>query len=245
MATAGYIFCRFSDGTYAYLGNTDITTGAAGEEVTTIGSPLNQVSGVSLGQAFVGKTLTHAVAMVSTAGSGAASLLWASLKSPNGNYIIPIQGGAQHFGEMPALVRPVKMEVGLTAWVAWQASGDSGTKLASFIGYTADGYCDVLTATGVSGSEVELQNATGTTFGQSFAGKTIVCSYSTYGGSLGINDVGAGASALYAFSADGNLKGLFPCSNVGSDASDSIVPLYKIPVRVSQNDTLNITTDDA
>ena len=243
MATAGYMFCRFSDGTFAYLGNTDITTGAAGEEVKTLGGEINQTPDVSLGQAYEGKLMTHCVAKVSTANSAGGSLLWAALKSPNGNFIVPVQGGGQHFGDMPALVRPVKMTTGLTAWVAWQAASDSAGLIGAFVGYTSDGYCDVLYATGSDDTEVELKNATGTSFGQSFSNRTLVCSYSTYAGTLGINEAGSGVSALYAFSADGSLRALFPACNTGGDASESITPLYKIPIRVQQNDTLNITTD--
>ena len=52
---------RFSDGSIAYLQNDDVTSGATGEEVLTAnqGGDLAQTSGISVGQAYTGKTATH------------------------------------------------------------------------------------------------------------------------------------------------------------------------------------------
>ena len=243
MATFINIYCRFSDGTFGLLVNSDVSGGATGEEIQTGGTGLAQVSGKSVGEAFVGKVMTHAVAQVSTQAAGTGALLWAALKSPNGNYIMPIQGGGQHFGELPALKRPVKMMVGVQAWAAFKATADSGTQPASFVGYCSDGYTDILTVTAVDTTKTELTNANGATLGQSFAGRTLMCYYATYPGNFGVNEAGAGVSPIYMESSDGQLKGLIPAVNTGGDNSESITPFVEIPIGISQNDGLFVMSD--
>lgn len=248
MTTQATLAARFSDGTFGYFGVSEANddTGTAGLELPTIApTGINITASVSAGQAYVGKTMTHAVISISTKGSSAGSFMWGALKSPNGSYIVPIQGGGAHFGNLPALVRPVRMVVGLTAWAAWQATADGTTQDVAFVGYTSDGYCDVLFCQNNDGTAVELVNASGTTFGQSFAGKQLICYYGTTALSLGLNDAGLGVSYLFANSADGQLKGLVPACNTGGDASESITPLVKIPISVRQNDTLEVQTDSA
>ena len=248
MVSQATLAARFSDGTFGYFGLSDATddTGTAGLELPTIApTGINITAGVSAGQAYVGKTMTHAVISISTQGSGAGAILWGALKSPNGNFIVPIQGGGAHFGDLPALVRPVRMVVGLTAWAAWQQSADGTTQDVAFVGYTSDGYCDVLYAQNNDGTAVGLVNSSGTTFGQSFSGKQLLCYYATTGLTLGLNDAGEGVSYLFVNSADGQLKGLVPAINTGGEASDSITPFVKIPISVRQNDTLEVQTDSA
>lgn len=236
MATAIYIYCRFSDGTYGYLGNTDVTAGSSGEEIQTGGTNLAQVSGVSVGQAFVGKTMTHAAASVNTAGANTGAGIWAGLKNPDGSYAVPIQIGGQTFGDLPQLVRPVKMTTGMKAFAAWQASADSATKVAAFFGYATDGYTDLLFADMVDATKTELVNASGATLGQSFSGKTLACYYATYGGLYGLNEAGAGNSALYVEAPDGALKGLVPACNVSGSGAEQTTPYVKIPISIGQND---------
>lgn len=248
MTTQATLAARFSDGSYGYFGLSEAAddTGTAGLEMPTIApTGINQVAGVSAGQAYVGKTMTHAVVSISTKASGAGAFMWGALKSPNGNFIVPIQGGGAHFGSLPALVRPVKMVVGLTAWAAWQQAADATAADVAFVGYTSDGYCDVLYCARTDGTAVELVNASGTTFGQSFSGKVLVCYYGTTGLNLGLNDAGSGVGYLFANSADGQLKGLVPACNTGGEASETICPLVKIPIAVNQNDTLEVQTDSA
>jgi hypothetical protein len=243
VATFINIYCRFSDGTYGLLVNSDVSGGATGEEIKTGGTGLAQVSGKSVGEAFVGKVMTHAVAQVSTQNAGTGALLWSALKSPNGNYIMPIQGGGQHFGDLPALKRPIQMAVGMQAWAAFKATADSATQPASFVGYCSDGYTDILTATGVDATKTELVNSNGATLGQSFAGRTLMCYYSTYPGNFGVNDNGGGVSPIYMESSDGQLKGLIPAVNTGGDTSESITPFVEIPIQINQNDGLFVMTD--
>ena len=45
MATFINIYCRFSDGTFGLLVNSDVSGGATGEEIQTGGTGLAQVSG--------------------------------------------------------------------------------------------------------------------------------------------------------------------------------------------------------
>ena len=71
MATQCSVYCKFSDGTFASLVNTAVndTDGSAGHNINTIqtgGNGLAQVSSVDIGQAFVGKLLTHAIGVWST-----------------------------------------------------------------------------------------------------------------------------------------------------------------------------------
>lgn len=120
MATGITIVCRFSNGAYGYLQNADVSTGATGEEIQTsnAGNALNQVGSVSVGQAFNGLTVTHAVAKVATQNAGTGTLIWAAFKDAQGKVIVPIEGGGSTSQQLPKLYRSVRLQTGMTAWGA-------------------------------------------------------------------------------------------------------------------------------
>ena len=55
MATAIYGYAQFSDGTFGSFANAAVSDETV-TEIQTGGTGINQVSGVSIGQAFAGKT---------------------------------------------------------------------------------------------------------------------------------------------------------------------------------------------
>jgi len=88
----------------------------------------------------------------------------------------------------------------------------------------------------VDAVKTELVNASGATLGQSFSGKTLQCYYATYGGLYGLNEAGAGNSALYIEAPDGALKGIVPACNASGSGAEQTTPYVKIPIRIGQND---------
>lgn len=246
MATAISIFCRFSDGTIAYLSNSSISTGAAGDEIKTsnAGGELNQTNDVSVGQAYTGKTVTHAAALVSTQNNSAGSYLMASFKDAQGKIIVPIQGGGGVMGELPRLFKPVTLSTGITAHGSWQAASDSATLIGSLCIYTSSGLSDWFFATGVDGTNTELVNSNGASLGQSLSGTTAVAYYGVYPSTLGMNNQGAGVFALFVESPEGQLKALIPPWDGGPPVSGShIAPVITAPFRINQNDKAYINTD--
>jgi hypothetical protein len=77
MATAIYAFAQFSDGTFGSFANASVTAETS-TEIQTGGVGINQASGVSIGQAFAGKTLVAASCLVQTddATNGASRTNW-------------------------------------------------------------------------------------------------------------------------------------------------------------------------
>lgn len=246
MATAITIFCRFSDGTYAYLSNSDVSSGAAGEEILTsnAGGNLNQTNGVAVGQAYNGKTCTHAAALVSTQNASSGSYLLASFRDPQGKIIVPIQGAGSVMAQLPELFRPVKMQTGITAFASWQAASDSATLVASLTVMCRSGLCDSFFVTGVDSTNTELVNKDGATIGQALAGQTAVQMYGVYPSTLGMNNNGGGVFSLWIESPEGQIKALIPPFDGGPPVSGShIVPMITTPVSITQNDRAFVNTD--
>jgi hypothetical protein len=238
MATSISIYCRFSDGTFASLVNNSVTENTT-TEIQTGGTGLAQVSGVSVGQAFVGKTMTHAVAKVSTEDATTGQLCFAQLIGPDGKIAMIIQGGGNHVGEFPALCRPVVMVTGMRAEARFDASADSATLTASLAVYCTDGTADVFFASAVDSTKTALLNKDGATIGQALSTKTIMKAYATYGGTYGINESQDGNGAFYVESSEGQLKAMYPPGKPGSNLS--YFQIY--PVRINQNDTLSVMSD--
>ena len=217
MATDINAFVQFSDGTFGSLRK----EGATAETVANVqtgGVGLAQVSGVDIGQAFVGKTIL----------------------GPDGKIRIPIQGGGYGAQGLPTLKRPVTMEVGMTLQATFDAAADAATQLGSYAVYCADGTSDVFTAKGVADTKTAMTNKDGSTIGQALAGKAIVCAYATYGSTKGLNDDGGGNGGFYIERADGQLKVMHPPAVFAS--TNAMVPYveYAKAVMIEQNDTLSI-----
>ena len=125
MATGITIGIRFNNGQIAYLQNSDVTSGAAGEEILTAnqGGDLAQTADISEGQAYTGLVATHAFARAQSQAANTARLLWANFRGPDGAIIVPIPGGGWAVGEMVPLYKPVRMTTGVVAYGAWEVQG--------------------------------------------------------------------------------------------------------------------------
>jgi hypothetical protein len=245
MATGITIVCRFSDGTYGYLQNTDVTAGATGEEILTsnASSALNQTADVSVGQAFNGKVCTHAVAKVATQNAATGTLIWAAFKDAQGRVIVPIEGGGSTVQQLPQLYKPVRLQTGVTASAGWQATADSSTLIASLVVCTPQA-CDYFSATMVDVTSTELVNASGSSIGQSLAGFTSAKYWGTYPSTIGMNNQLGGVSTLWVESAEGQVKGLIPPGDgAGSAAGSFINSIDGVPITFNQNDKAYGNTD--
>jgi len=239
MATDINAFVQFSDGTFGSLRK----EGATAETVTNVqtgGVGLAQVTAVDIGQAFVGKTLIAASVQVQTDDATTGVFCHAYILGPDGKIRVPIQGGGYGAQGLPALKRPIVMEVGMTLQATFDAAADAATQLGSYVVYCADGCSDVFTAKGVDATKTAMLNKDGSTIGQALTGKAIVCAYATYGSTKGLNDNGEGNGGFYIERADGQLKVMHPPAVFAS--TNAMVPYveYAKPIMVEQNDTLSI-----
>jgi hypothetical protein len=248
MATSITVICRFKDGGFGYLQNADVTSGSAGEEIQTSNATnlLNQTGSVSAGQAYEGRVMTHAVAIVSTQNGYSGAYLWAAIKDSQGSIVCPIQGGGGLTGELPALYKPIALSTGYTVDAAWQAAADSATLIASLI-VCSPRKCDVFFGTGVDATAVELTNAAGSTVGQSMSGQTANAMWAVYPSTIGMNNQGAGVSAVWVTDAQGQLVALIPPwsgGGGGTSGLDSVIPSpVTTPVSFGQNFSAYCATD--
>jgi len=236
MATAGYGFVQFSDGSFASLTNADITEATA-ESLTTGGTGLAQVSGIEIGQAYEGKTAIAAAVQIVTDDATTAMFSNAYFQGPDGKIICLVQGNGLRGSGLYKLVKPVRMQTGVKLYTTWDAQADA-VGLASLAVYCSDGTADVFTATAVDATKTSMTNKDSATLGEALAGKVIVNAYGCYPSSKGLNDNQAGVSAFYQEAADGQLKYMYPPQD-GHRHSLWLMNGSR-PVRVDQNDTLSV-----
>lgn len=229
-----------------YLQNADVTAGTTGEEIQTSNATtlLNQVASVAGGQAFNNRVVTHAVAKAVTQNAATASVMWCTIRDAQGRIICPIVGSGGQVSSMPALYKPVRLSTGITFWGAWQIGSDAANLYASLTVCTPQ-KCDVFFAQGSDAASVELLNASGSSIGQSMQGTTSGAMWGVYTGAPGVNNQGAGVSALWVTDAQGQLKALIPPGGGGSSAgSGGALPApVTFPVRFTQNDSAYVATD--
>jgi len=235
-------FVKFQDGSFASLLKEGATT-ATVTELQTGGTGLNQVSGVSIGQAYSGKiaVAAHIVCVkdgTSTAPSSGDGFAYGYFLGPDGKIICLVQGGGGSSSGMAPLSKPVRMQTGVTLQAAFGAAVD-GVCLASLAVYCSDGTSDVFTGTGVDATAVSMTNKDGSTFGQALAGKKLIKAYATYNATKGLNEDGAGVGAFFHESAEGQLKMMFPPCQGNSQEPVPFIPCYN--TIVLQNDTLTVT----
>jgi len=249
MAAQGTVAVRFSDGTIAYLVNNSLTETdgdgitADSNNVQTGGTGLAQVSGVDLGQAYVGKVATHALAVCANEDSNSLAFIGGYILGPTGRIKMIIQGGGSFAGPLQPLKRPVTMEVGDTMQILVDGSADGATQAAAAAVYCADGTCDLFMAKIVNDTKTAMLNKDGSTIGQALTGKSVVCYYGTVSTGFNVNESQAGNAFLYVEKSDGVLKGVIPPTNTGSSGSDinqSITRFSEVPFVVEQNDTLSV-----
>lgn len=240
MATSISAFFRCSDGTFISLVNNSVTENTV-TEITTGGTGLAQVSGVSLGQAYVGKTLTHGVFKSSTEDAATAVSLYGYIQSPAGSISLVVQGGGGTVSEMPALCKPITLVQGDTFQARFDAAADGNAQMAALSVYCTDGTSEVLFAQMVNNTKTAMLNKDGNTIGQALAGKTIMKAYATASTVYDINESQAGVGGYYIEAADGTLKAIYPpITGDTSSAYPSFADFQVFPVQISQNDTLSV-----
>ena len=206
-------------------------------EILTEGGDLNQTSGVSAGQAFNGKTCTHAFAKCATDNALTASFVGAYFENTDGSIAVPIQGTGQVGSGMPALKKPIRMATGVVVKAALQDIADA-VQIATLSVYCSSGKSDLFAALAVDDTPTALVNPQGKTIGQALDGQTIQCAFATYAATNGLDDNDGGVNALYIENAQGTLKAMYP-TNKGNGAEPAEYMSY--PVRIVQNDTATVT----
>jgi len=241
MASDMMAFVKFSDGSIASL----LAEGAVAKtatELQTGGTGLNQVSGVSIGQAFQNKVAIAATVIAvkdgtSTAPSSGDGLCYAYFLGPNGKILCNVQGGGGSTSGFAQLHRPVRMTTGVKFFAAYQAATD-GASQASLAVCCTDGTCDVFTVLAVADTKTAMLNKDSASIGQALAGKSIQSAYATYNSTKGLNEDGAGVGAFYLESSDGQLKHMFPPSQGNGADVVPLIPGYNTVI--TQNDTLSV-----
>ena len=246
MATAIYAFGQFSDGTFGSFDNANVTAETA-TEIQTGGTGINQASGVSIGQAFAGKTLVALSCLVQADDAQNGCFSYAYLQGPTGEILCPVQGGDYAGVGLPRLKRPVRMVPGVKLFAAWDEGADA-VSLASMAVYCASGKSAIFAIKAVDATKTSMTDVlTGGTVGQSLAGERIVCSYQTYPATKGLNDDQAGNSGFYIESSDGALKLMVPpvaghSSGSSGNYLEGSSPWveYAVAIPIGQNDTLSV-----
>lgn len=251
MATAIYGYCQFSDGTFGSFANSSVSDETV-TEIQTGGTGINQVSGVSIGQAFAGKTAIALSLQVQTDDAITGSFCFGYLQSPTGQMLCPVQGGTYTGVGLPKLKRPVTMSPGVKLFAMSDTSADAVSQ-ASMAVYCQSGKSAIFTVKAVDATKTAMVDTlTGATIGQALAGERITASYQTYPGSKGLNDNQAGNSGYYIEGADGQLKLMIPPVGSGSSTNSNAgasgnylggnSPWVEYPVSISigQNSTLSV-----
>ncbi len=243
MASDIMAFVKFSDGSMASLLKEGASLAGTADELQTGGTGLNQVSGVSIGQAYSGKTAVaaHVVCIkdgTSTAPSSGDGFSYGYFLGPDGKIICLVQGGGGSSSGLSQLSKPVVMQTGVTFQAAAVAATDGVVSAACAI-YCTDGTSDVFRGTGSDATQVSMTNKDGATLGQALSGKRILKAYATYNATKGLNEDGAGVGAFFHESAEGQLKMMFPPCQGNSQDPVPWIPCYN--TTVLQNDTLKVT----
>ena len=251
MATAVYGYGQFACGTFASFANASVSDETV-TEIQTGGTGINQVSGVSIGQAFAGKTLVALSLQVQTDDAITGSFCFGYLLSPTGQMLSPVQGGTYPGGGLPRLKKPGMMSPGVKLFAMCDTSADAVSQ-ASMAVYSTSGKSAIFTVKAVDATKTAMVDTlTGATIGQSMANERIVCTYQTYGGSKGLNDNQAGNSGYYIESSDGQLKLMIPPVGAGSSTNSNAGASgnylegnspwvdYPVPIPINQNDTLSV-----
>jgi hypothetical protein len=230
---------RCASGRVAEFVKDDGTSGTTYELVTG-GTGLNQTSGVSLGDALSGETITHAWASCMGVVSENPAFAGCWITAPDGSVAAIIQGGgAAAQKPLQPLYRALKVSTGM------QAKGvaeNAGTGIVqAFVGVCyASGKHDVFQSTLSDASETSFTSViSGATWGQAGAGQTATAYYAILNNTNTINEDGNGQNFVYAQDAQGQLTGLMSpvlCASGGSWSA-----FGSTPIPISQNDTLKAT----
>jgi len=242
MATDIAIYARFASGRFGSFVAESVSAEAL-TEVKTGGTGLAQTSGLSAGVAFIGDTMTHAIAKVVAEDANTSAFASAHIQTTTGQVLVPIQGGGDHVSDLPQLCRPVRMENGITLQAKFDTIADTATGLASLAVYCTNGRSDVFFVKAVDATKTAMVNAQGASIGESLAGCTIMKAYATYASTYGLNENAAGNGAFYIESAEGALKAMYPPAKLGNPTPQGS-PYMVYPVRILQNDTLSVMSSN-
>jgi len=245
MATAIYGFAQFSDGTFGSFANASVTAETA-TEILAGGVGINQASGISIGQAFAGKTLVSCSLMCQLDDGVTAQFAYGYLLGPTGEMLCPVQGGNFTGVGLPRLKRPVQCVPGVKLFAAFDTGSDA-VSLASMAVYCSSGKSAIFSVKAVDAVKTSMVDVlTGASIGQSLANQRIVCSYQTYPAAKGVNDNQAGNSGFYIESSDGALKLMVPPVAGHSIESGNYLQggspyvEYAVAIPILQNDSLSV-----
>jgi hypothetical protein len=216
----------------------DVTADTLTEIQTDASGLLNITGNLSVGVANQGKMATHALCKVQTDSATTGAFGYGAFYGTQGEVLCPVQGGGAVVSGLPKMVKPVRMQSGITFKVFWQAVADA-VQQASVAVICASGKADIFSATAVDATDVSMTNKDGNTWGEALAGQTVVAGYATYSATNGLADTGVadGIDGFFVESASGQLLGMYyPAKSNDQDPC----PWISLPIRVSQNDTLTV-----
>jgi len=227
------VYFQTSSGKALTLNAQTVTDGTA-QEITSGGDGLNVVSGVSLGQYGQGETVTHGLAMFSDAG------VYAYILDSNGKIIMPIaistDTGAA--GVVP-LCRPIQLQTGMTVQVLSTDTGGTQGSNCAISFYCSDGSVEVFDATATNGNTVQFASIqTNQAIGKVLNGRTILKAYAATPLLLDAAEA-TGFMGFQILSSEGYTKAVYAASNVLYGQP----PAQEFPVRVSENDTMQVVYD--
>ena len=227
------IYFQTSSGKALTLNAQTLTDGTEAE-VTSGGDGLNVVSGVSFGQYGVGEVVTHGLAVCSDAG------VYAYILDGNGKIVMPIpvctDVGNAH---VVALCRPLQITNGMTVRALSTDTGGSQGSNCSLSVYCSDASVEVFDATATNGNTVEFTSIqTNQGIGKTLNGKTIIKAYASTPLMLDAGEA-TGFMCFPILSSEGYTKAVYGASNV----LYSQPPAQIFPVRIDQNDKLQVTYD--
>ena len=216
--------------------NAQTVTDGTAQEVTSGGDGLNVVDGVSLGQYGSGETITHGLAMFSDAG------LYAYILDQNGKIIMPIaistDTGAA--GVVP-LCRPIRLQTGMTVQVLSTDTGGTQGSNAAISFYCTDGSVEVFDATATNGNTVQFASIqTNQAIGKVLNGRVIAKAYAATPLLLDTAEA-TGFMGFQILSSEGYTKAVYAASNVLYGQP----PAQVFPVRISENDTMQVVYDES
>jgi len=239
MASNASVILKFSDGTVGYLRNA-VTLDSATEVKTDASGLLNQAPALSVGQAFQGKTLTHAAVKIQTDSATTGAFGYASIVGVSGNIIGAIQGCGTNGQGLPRLKRPVPMMTGVKINVFAQGVADA-VQYASLAVYCASGKVDIFQGLAVDATDVSMVSViSGSTIGEALVNQRVQCYYATYSATNGLADTGVsdGVNALYVEDAQGQLKAMMFTTK--GNADPDLVQWVEDSFPIRQNDTLTL-----
>jgi len=229
------VFFQTQSGKAISLNDESVTDGTA-QEILSGGNGLNLVSGVSLGQFAEGEILTHGMAVFSDAG------VYAYILDPNGKIIMPISIGPDvGLNQVQPLCRPIRMVTGMTCQILSVDTGGASSPNSGVGVYCSDGSVEYFTAQATNNTTVQFASVqTSQSIGQTLSGKTIVKAFVNTPVLLDAGE-SAGFMGVPILSSEGFTKAIYGATySVGNQTLPQV-----FPVRIQQNDTMQILYDSA